>query len=70
MMWFQRHEEPKNITDEYEQVGIKFCVVASSVEKRTKWPAISTSVVLSRVYEVTIFILYSSGRALCFREIT
>ena len=22
MMWFQRHEEPKTITDEYEQVSI------------------------------------------------
>lgn len=22
MMWFQRHEEPKAITDEYEQVSI------------------------------------------------
>ena len=22
MMWFQRHEEPKTITDEYEQVTI------------------------------------------------
>lgn len=21
MMWFQRHEEPKTITDDYEQVG-------------------------------------------------
>ena len=23
MMWFQRHEEPKTITDEFEQVGPK-----------------------------------------------
>lgn len=22
MMWFQRHEEPKAITDEYEQVSL------------------------------------------------
>lgn len=24
MMWFQRHEEPKAITDEYEQVRLFF----------------------------------------------
>ena len=24
MMWFQRHEEPKAITDEFEQVNIRF----------------------------------------------
>lgn len=24
MMWFQRHEEPKTITDEYEQVRTSF----------------------------------------------
>lgn len=24
MMWFQRHEEPKTITDEFEQVGIAY----------------------------------------------
>ena len=23
MMWFQRHEEPKIITEEYEQVGVR-----------------------------------------------
>lgn len=25
MMWFQRHEEPKTITEEFEQVGGVFC---------------------------------------------
>ena len=26
MMWFQRHEEPKAITDEYEQVADVACI--------------------------------------------
>lgn len=29
MMWFQRHEEPKTITDEYEQVCIKALLAAA-----------------------------------------
>jgi CCR4-NOT transcription complex subunit 3 len=30
MMWFQRHEEPKTITDDYEQVRTYFLYVENS----------------------------------------
>ena len=30
MMWFQRHDEPRTITDEYEQV--RFCEDAGSFD--------------------------------------
>lgn len=28
MMWFQRHEEPKIINDDYEQVSEDYCIKA------------------------------------------
>jgi len=31
MMWFQRHEEPKAITDEYEQVSLRNIFIRTSL---------------------------------------
>lgn len=31
MMWFQRHEEPKTINEEFEQVGHVTCAISHSV---------------------------------------
>lgn len=30
MMWFQRHEEPKVINEEYEQVNIKYKLIVEN----------------------------------------
>lgn len=34
MMWFQRHEEPKIINEEYEQVSILLCRYTNTYIKR------------------------------------
>ena len=42
MMWFQRHEEPKTINDEYEQVRTKVKCNASQKDKKLSMAAVDS----------------------------